>query len=153
MHRQLNKKEIKDINDQLQLLLYQFDKNQNIAQEDNVLIADGVPSFFQKDGRWVPLLRLLLKTQILKTITIDMPAVPYIANGADVMRPGIVAFDSLLKKDDLVAVLDQNHKRPIAVGIALFSAEELASIASGKAVKNIHYIGDKLWKASEVTAE
>ena len=75
-----------------------------------------------------------------------MGAVRFVVNGADIMRPGIVEIQAGIEKDDFVAVVDKNNKKPLAVGIALYSSEEMRVMASGKVIKNIHYVGDELWR-------
>ncbi|ENN96481.1 RNA-binding protein [Methanocaldococcus villosus KIN24-T80] len=60
------------------------------------------------------------------------------------MVPGIKEVDNF-NKGDVVFVLDEVHKKPICVGIALMSHEEIKNSEKGKAIKNIHYVGDKIW--------
>jgi PUA domain protein len=78
-------------------------------------------------------------------VTVDKGAVKFVCNGADIMAPGVVDADSSVKKNDLVWVRDETHKKPMAVGIALMSAEEMINAKKGKAVLSMHYIGDKIW--------
>ncbi len=80
----------------------------------------------------------------LPRIVVDLGAVPHIANGADVMGPGIVEIDGDVKKGDLVLVADERYGRIIAIGRALRNKEEL--ISKGKSVRNLHYAGDVFWK-------
>jgi PUA domain protein len=61
------------------------------------------------------------------------------------MRPGITAIDDGIRKGETILVVDQEHRKPLAVGIAQGSSEELRAMAGGKAVKNLHWVGDKLW--------
>ena len=82
-------------------------------------------------------------------VTVDMGAVPYVANGADIMGPGIVESDPEIKEGDLVWIRDIKNRAPLAVGIALRPAEEMVSKEPGKAIKTIHFVGDKLWKTGE----
>lgn len=82
-------------------------------------------------------------------VTVDMGAVPYISNGADVMCPGILEADPDIREGDLVWVRDVKNKVPIAIGTALMSSEEMLKKKPGKAVKTIHFVGDKLWKFDE----
>ncbi len=82
-------------------------------------------------------------------VTIDMGAVPFIANGADCMGPGIVEADPEIAEGDFVWIRDIKNKRPLAVGIALRSGADLAKKESGKAIKTLNTVGDKLWKAGE----
>ena len=82
-------------------------------------------------------------------VTVDMGAVPYVANGADVMAPGVVDADLKIKDGDLVWIRDEKNSRPLAIGRALMSGSDMVSAKSGKAVSTIHYVGDKLWKYDE----
>jgi len=81
-------------------------------------------------------------------VTVDMGAVKFLANGADVMAPGIVDADPGIKAGMSVWVRDQNNLRPLLVGIALMNGAEMKSAREGKAVKTIHFVGDKLWNLS-----
>ena len=78
-------------------------------------------------------------------IVVDMGAVPYVCKGADVMAPGVRAVKGEFKENDLLVVVDEQHGKPLAVGVALFSSEEMKTVNHGKTVKNLHYVGDKLW--------
>ena len=66
-------------------------------------------------------------------------------NGADVMAPGIVDADEDIKEGDVVFVVDENHKKPICVGIALMDGKSMKESDKGRAIKNLHYVGDKIW--------
>mgnify|MGYP003931236181 FL=1 len=46
-------------------------------------------------------------------VTVDMGAVKFLANGADVMSPGIIDADPEIEKDDLVWVRDEKNGRPL----------------------------------------
>jgi len=85
----------------------------------------------------------------LKHVTVDMGAVSFISNGADCMGPGIVDAESSIRAGDLVWIRDVNNKIPLAIGISDRSAEELMGKGPGKAIRTIHFVGDKLWKAGE----
>ncbi|MGC8998874.1 MAG: DUF1947 domain-containing protein [Candidatus Bathyarchaeia archaeon] len=82
----------------------------------------------------------------LPKVVVDMGAVPHVCNGADVMAPGILRFKGEFVKGDVVLVLDEKHGKAIAVGEILYSADEVAGVKHGTVVKNIHYVGDKIWK-------
>lgn len=86
-------------------------------------------------------------------VTVDMGAVKFIYNGADVMGPGIVGADPCIAPGDLVWVRDEKNLVPLAVGQALISGPEMASKPKGKAVRSIHHVGDKLWLVDEPKAE
>lgn len=82
-------------------------------------------------------------------VTVDMGAVKFVYNGADVMAPGIVEADPGIAVGDLVWVRDERNRQPLAVGEALMSGPEMAVSERGKSVKSIHHVGDDLWKLDE----
>jgi PUA domain protein len=153
--KQLSKSEILSLNKEI---LDKFNTSDFFSKKDkvvqttyedfNVIVKDKTPLFFYIENKLVPTLKLLLEHQILKTITVDMGAVRFVTNGADIMRPGITKIDEGIKKGDFIAVVDETHNKPLAVCEALFSTEELNSLDSGKVLKNIHYISDKLWNST-----
>jgi len=111
-----------------------------------VLLLDGKILFFEHEKRMFPTLRSVLENIIsLPHVTVDMGAVKYVVNGADIMRPGIVALSDTIRAGRPVQVVEERHGKPLAIGIALFDAGELRGKTSGKVVKTIHYIGDDLW--------
>ena len=85
-------------------------------------------------------------------IVVDSGAVRFVCNGADVMRPGIVAFEGAFKKEDIVVVQEEKYRRYIAVGLALRDSIEANNSDKGPVVKNIHYVGDKLWEVHKQVA-
>ena len=82
-------------------------------------------------------------------VTVDMGAVKFVANGADVMGPGIVDVEASVVEGDLVWIRDERNMRPLAVGRALVPASEMAGKPKGKAISSIHYVGDRLWVLDE----
>ncbi|MFX1454378.1 MAG: DUF1947 domain-containing protein [Promethearchaeota archaeon] len=96
---------------------------------------------------YIPVLTLLLKNRVeLKTIIVDFGAIRYVANGADVMRPGITSIDPSIKKGDIVKIEEETRHRALAVGKALYDAAEMEAKDSGKVIKNIHTIQDPIWQ-------
>ncbi|RLE55207.1 MAG: RNA-binding protein [Candidatus Methanomethylicota archaeon] len=79
-------------------------------------------------------------------VVVDRGAIPHIANGADVMAPGVVQVEGEFEVGDIVAIADEKYRKIIAIGVALTSSGELRCMKKGKVVKNLHYVGDKLWK-------
>jgi PUA-domain protein len=147
-HR-LSGKEVKALNE---LLLQKYGLADFLGRQANVeLVEDkfvqvnGETQFFYLEEVPIPVLKLILKNNFLKKAAIDMPAVKFIANGADVMRPGIKELDNFAA-GDIIAIVDEHNKKPLAIGQALFSSEELQKLSKGKALKNLHYVGDFIWK-------
>ena len=86
-------------------------------------------------------------------VTVDMGAVRFIYNGADVMAPGITDADPSIQIGDLVWVRDERNLRPLAIGEALLVGPEMVASKQGKAVRSIHHVGDPLWKLDESPQE
>lgn len=80
-------------------------------------------------------------------VCVDDGAIKFIINGADVMAPGIIDADESIKEGDMVWIKDERNS-PIAIGRALMNGEEMKRERKGKAVKNLHYLGDEIWKMS-----
>jgi PUA domain protein len=117
------------------------------TETTKIILLNKQPAFFYLTKRLIPHLKLLqAHPDLLKKIVVDMGAVKFMISGADVMRPGIVEIEAGIEKDALVVVVDVNNHKPLAVGIALFNIEEMQAMASGKVIKNIHYVGDEIWK-------
>lgn len=140
----------KEINEELTKYSFEISKKEQVEllEKDNLkfILINKEPAFFWYAQQWIPTLKLLQKKELLKKITIDMGAIKFIVNGADVMRPGIVEIEEGIAKDDFIAIIDQNNKKPLAVGIALLNSEEMKAMPKGKAIKTIHYVGDEVWK-------
>lgn len=84
-----------------------------------------------------------------RQVTVDMGAVAYVYNGADVMAPGIVDADAGIRTGDFVWVRDEKNGRPLAVGRALMDGTTMVTERRGKAVESIHHVGDDLWQVDE----
>jgi PUA domain protein len=115
------------------------------ADDLAVILIGGTPLFYYEDGELIPTLRGALELE-LKTpaVVVDAGAVRYLANGADVMCPGIVRADPSIREGDLVIIKEESHGKPLAIGRALMPGEAMTA-ESGKAIKSIHYVGDQLW--------
>ena len=61
------------------------------------------------------------------------------------MAPGVVEADSEIEEGDLVIVVEEVHRKPLAIGKALMAGPQMVEINSGKAIKSITHVGDKLW--------
>jgi len=110
------------------------------------VLVDGEPYVIIINGKPFPTLKVALKNDIGgKKVTVDMGAIKFVTNGADIMSPGIVATDENIHPSDVVIIIEETHKKPLAIGIAKITGEEMVENNSGKAIENIHYIGDDIW--------
>lgn len=83
----------------------------------------------------------------LPAIIVDMGAIPFVCNGADVMRPGITKINGDFNKNGLVIIKDEKHHKVLGVGLALLPSSDMIEQKKGKAVINLHYVGDKIWNS------
>ena len=98
----------------------------------------------------VPSVRGLLAFPATKRwVTVDMGAVRFIYNGADVMAPGIVEADPGIRAGDIVWVRDEKNRRPLSVGRAIMDGPTMAREEKGKAIETLHHVGDEIWKLGE----
>ncbi len=99
-------------------------------------------------GHWVfPTLKGALQFPFPeRRVAVDAGAIPFVVNGADIMRPGIVSLTDDVKADAPVQIVDERHGKPLAIGIALFDAPAMRASATGKMVKNFHHVGDEIWE-------
>jgi len=111
----------------------------------NIYLVNGKPLFFNAGESVLP--TLLFQDFVLRApkIVVDMGAIPYVCNGADVMAPGIVRVEGEFGKGELVLVVDEKHGKPLAVGESLQDSESVRSTKQGAVVKNVHFVSDKIW--------
>lgn len=123
------------------------------AGEMRLLLRDQEAIAFLVGEDIAPTVRGLLAFPATKRfVTVDMGAVPFVYNGADVMAPGIVEADPTIRPGDLVWVRDVKNRRPLAVGRAVLDGPTMAREKRGKAVESLHHVGDDLWRLGEEEA-
>jgi PUA-domain protein len=113
---------------------------------EDIILIDGTPMIMWIDNEPFPTIKGALELDIKsKYVVVDMGAVKFVIKGADIMSPGITDADPNIKEGDLVIIVDETHRKPLATGRSLISGPEMVENTGGKAVKTIHHIGDKLW--------
>lgn len=121
-----------------------------IDTEEELYAIDDVLSLWKKDGKYIPLLSFLLhNTAPFKSVKVDKGAIPYVSNGADVMRPGITFIDPTIKVDDVILIQDSVHGKTLAVGLSLYNAPEMQNMPKGKVIHTIHAVNDPIWAFSK----
>ena len=146
----LKKKKIKEIKAELGEYgnLLQGKKNVEIleAEPNSFILVDGEPYIILIDEKPFPTLKAALANEIHgKKVTVDMGAIRFVTNGADIMSPGIVDASEGVEAGDVVLIIDETHGKPLAIGVSLLSGEEMVENDSGKAVETKHYVGDDIW--------
>jgi len=151
----LKLKEIKILQNKLKYIYdNNFIDNKSIVEigelkDFNIIFVNNEPSFMiYEDNIFFTLYGINKYKPKNKFIIVDMGAIKFITNGADVMGPGIVDADKNIAQNDPVWICDEKYSKPLAVGIAMINGEQMINKNKGKAIKIIHYIGDDLWNYS-----
>jgi PUA domain protein len=83
----------------------------------------------------------------LPSALVDMGAIPFVCNGADVMAPGIMDIEGEFGKDGILVIRDVKHRKALGIGVALFPSSEMRELKKGKSILNFHHVGDKIWES------
>jgi PUA domain protein len=117
------------------------------VEQSVIFFADGKPLILRKQGVLFPSLKFDELINAMPCVVVDMGAVAHVANGAQIMRPGITQFKGEFAKEELVVIVDEKFNKAIALGIAEMDSEAMKSLTKGRVINNIHYVGDELWKS------
>ena len=154
--KRMREKEIKALSKQLQELygVPVFDERDAVDMAESsdfkvIFVGPDILGLVYEDKPFLTIRGILKYRPTTRSVTVDMGAVPFVTNGADVMGPGITDADENVVEGDLVWIKDIKNGAPLAIGVALRSGPEMKEKAGGKAIKTIHFVGDKLWKTGE----
>ncbi len=146
----LKRKETKKIIDEASKTLGEFTVSRVEAGEfedgRTVYYLDGEVQLVRDDDGIYPTLNSRC-IEGLPGVVVDMGAIPYVCNGADVMAPGITDMIGEFEEGDIVVVRDVRHNKALAVGKAMKTSREIMDSKKGKVIRNLHYVGDRLWDA------
>jgi PUA-domain protein len=119
----------------------------------NIYLVNDKPLFFTVEKKVLPTLLFQDFVSRAPKIVVDMGAIPYVCNGADVMAPGIVRVEGEFDKGDLVLVVDEKHGKPLALGESLSDSANARNTKQGAVVTTIHFVSDKIWNFAKTLAE
>ena len=156
MRKQFSKSDNKKFIQEMPLSESLITKKSKVVQEDNKIYIDETLAFIQDEEiynknkesneAWFPSLHILLAGKLsLPKVVVDKGAIRFVVNGADIMRPGIVKVDDF-GNGDFVVIVDETMNKPLAVGKAMYSSEELRDKKEGKVVLSVHFYGDDYFK-------
>jgi PUA domain protein len=123
------------------------------TEHEEVFVINGKPLLFRIGEDVFPTLLFKEVSDLLPKVVVDMGAVPYVCNGADIMAPGIVRVEGKFSKGAIVLVVDEKHGKPLALGEILYDAENIKNVKQGVVVKNVHWVSDKIWNFAKTLAE
>jgi PUA domain protein len=122
------------------LKIYEFEDGQ-------IIVGEGLTAI-KKGDSYLPFLSDSVTLAKFPSVMVDMGAVKFMCNGANVMRPGIRSFGEF-EKGQIVCIIEESQKKSLAVGRSLVSSKEMAEMSKGIVVENLHYISDKYWEAKK----
>ncbi|MEE0925846.1 MAG: DUF1947 domain-containing protein, partial [Methanobrevibacter sp.] len=122
----LKKKKVKEIKKELGdygSFIGNKDTLELLESEDyDFILVNGEPYIIMINDKPYPTLKAALNENLGgKIVVVDMGAIRFVTNGADVMSPGIVEADETIEKDDIVLIVDETHNKPLAIGISLIT--------------------------------
>lgn len=115
------------------------------TQKAKIFFVNNKPLLAILNDTLLPTMLFEEALRLLPKIVVNMGAVPHICNGADVMAPGVVRIEEEYKTNEYVVIVDERHKKPLAIAIGLTPSQTALKMKHGKIAKNIHYVGDNLW--------
>ncbi|XP_052897492.1 eukaryotic translation initiation factor 2D [Anopheles moucheti] len=118
-----------------------------------VYTSDKRPIFFELNGKLLPTVYTLWSCpDLVPGFTTHATVLPKLANGADLMIPGVVKQGTNLaswgrhQKDDVVSVNLTSNRAAVGVGLLAHSSSDLYMCGGhGVCVRMMHVFGDKLW--------
>ena len=114
-----------------------------VIEDKEVYLFDEKIEFVKDENGLYPFLSSQYVDSLQKVV-VDMGAIRFVCNGADVMAPGITEMGDF-KEGDLVVIRDVTHGKALAIGVANKSSADIEASKKGKVIRNIHFVGDKLW--------
>ncbi|KAJ8916011.1 hypothetical protein NQ315_010879 [Exocentrus adspersus] len=110
--------------------------------------------FRQREGQWMPTLKLLHKYPFfLPMLQVDKGAIRFVLSGANIMCPGLTSPGAKMMdvpKDTVVAIMAEGKQHALAIGRTTLSTEDIAKVNKGVGVENCHYLNDGLWQMKPV---
>ncbi len=118
-----------------------------IEDYPDILLIEGEPLLMQVNNKIIPTLHAMVNEEITeKYATVDMGAINFVIKGADIMSPGIVDADESITPGETIVIIEEKHHKPLAIGTSLITGKEMVENNKGKAIENLHYVGDSIWE-------
>ena len=111
-------------------------KNLKVYEIDNetqLITGDEIKILKIKDD-YLPFLSENSTLKKFPYVQVDMGAVKFMCNGANLMRPGIKEF-SEFSKDDIVCIVEESQNKFLAVGKSEVDSSELEDMERGEVLK------------------
>ncbi len=126
---------------------------EEIVGENRVFFVSGRPLILRTSFGFLPSLKFDEVINSLPKIVVDMGAVAHVANGANIMRPGIKEIRNDFAKGQLLLIVDEKFGKNIALGKGELDSGAMRAASKGRVIVNMHYVGDELWHSFTPKAE
>jgi PUA domain protein len=124
------------------LVLHELEDNSSLITGDNI-------TAIREGNLYLPFLSETGLLEKFPKVVVDVGAIKFVCNGANIMRPGIKKFTEF-QKDDIICVVEEAHNKFLAVGKALVSSSEMTTLTKGEVIRNLHYVSDKYWETAKL---
>jgi len=114
--------------------------------DEALIFIDNRPVILRKGGKLFPALTFNEALNALPKAVVDMGAIPHICNGADIMAPGIRSVEGTFQEGATILVVDERFRKSLAIGLTLVNSNQMKEMKQGKAISNIHFVGDQIWQ-------
>ena len=118
-----------------------------VDDTSQILVGDNF-KVLRLENEFIPFLTESKLLGSFPNVIVDMGAVKFMCNGANVMRPGIKSHTEF-SKDEIVCIVEESQQKFLAVGKSLVNSSEMKEMSKGEVVKNLHYISDKYWEINK----
>ena len=115
-----------------------------ISNDIQMITGSGIKILKTPDG-YLPFLSEINMLEKFPSVVVDMGAIRFMCNGANLMRPGITSFTEF-ERDGIVCIAEESKHKFLAVGRAIVSSADAEIMEKGEIIKNLHYISDKFWE-------
>ena len=122
-------------------------KVHHVDSNSQIFVGDDF-KVIRLENEFIPFLTETKLLESFPNVMVDMGAVKFMCNGANVMKPGIKSHTEFLK-DEIVCVVEESQHKFLAVGKSLVNSSEMKEISKGEVLKNLHYISDKYWEINK----
>ncbi|AFZ80697.1 cell cycle regulator protein, putative [Theileria equi strain WA] len=114
-----------------------------------IIVCGEIVFFQQRDGPWIPSLRLIHKyPPLLPKMQIDSGAIKFILRGSNIMCPGLTSPDGYMDEveaNTVVQITANGRVHACAIGITAMSTQEIRDKNRDVGVETLHHLNDGIW--------
>ena len=101
-----------------------------VDDTSQILVGDNF-KVLRLENEFIPFLTESKLLESFPNVMVDMGAVKFMCNGANVMRPGIKSHTEF-SKDEIVCIVEESQQKFLAVGKSLVHSSEMKEMSKGE---------------------